>query len=175
MVLEAGKEEEIAAINKLFPPLSMESTRLQQHVCRVYIQGRRLSRYTILVFCVLSLSFYIFYFHAACVWFVSVSCESPECEAHSTFREHAECKCGVKPATATVPCPPAEREREHSSNSFTRPRLWSLSLSAHKIKRWNRIFANFNPQYTPAIQGHRVQGVKNLWFQKSHTFPLFQA
>ena len=110
MVLEAGQEEEIAAINKLFPPLSMESTRLQQHVCRVYIQGRRPSRYTILVFCVLSLSFYIFYFHAACVWFVPVSCESPECEAHSTFREHAECKCGVKPATATVPCPPAERE-----------------------------------------------------------------
>ena len=111
MVLEAGQEEEIAAINKLFPPLSMESTRLQQHVCRLYIQGRRPSTYTILVFCVLSLSFYIFYFHAACVWFVPVSCESPECEAHSTFREHAECKCGVKPATATVPCPPAERER----------------------------------------------------------------
>ena len=36
MVLEAGQEEEIADINKLFPPLSMESTRLQQHVCRLY-------------------------------------------------------------------------------------------------------------------------------------------
>ena len=47
-----------------------------------------------LVFSVLSLSFYIFYFPAACVWFVSVSCESPECEAHSTFREHADVSAG---------------------------------------------------------------------------------
>ena len=31
MVLEAGQEEEIAAINKLFPPLSMESTRLHSY------------------------------------------------------------------------------------------------------------------------------------------------
>ena len=95
MVLEAGQEEEIAAINKLFPPLSMESTRLQQHVCGLYnVHSRQQARYTILVFCILSLSFYIFYFPAACVWLVSVSCESPECEAHSTFREHADVSAG---------------------------------------------------------------------------------